>query len=333
MAWGEYKHHDHWSWSNLGNAFLCAVAAFPALLLTSWHFKDCFGSADGGLVLCSSRLTSSPILTANLIYFLNVSVGFWVVGLVQRSFWLIDPYWTIIPVLVAYFYRLHPMSIVSQGLNSSPRPNVVLALIWIWGARLTHSYFRREGWKFGEREDWRYSKLARENPKSWWMLSFFAVGLAQQPMLLGVTLPVSTVNFVDIPWSVFDTLSTMLCLTGVAIAFVADNQLFEYTKQRKGNMERKSSESLLRSGLWKYSRHPNYFGEQLFWWSLALFSIQLGHWWNVVGTIINSIVLAVVTVMTEQRMLQSWKGPRAALYKKYQKTTSMWVPLLNSWER
>lgn len=331
MAWGEYKYHNHWSLLNLGNALLCVLAACPSLIFTSWLFEDCFPMPDHASSVCSSRLTSSPVLTVNFLYFCNVCIGFWVVGLIQRSFWLIDPYWTIIPILVAYFYRMHPMSTVSKGLNSSLRPHVVLVLIWMWALRLTHSYFRRENWKFGEREDWRYSKLAHENPRSWWVLSFFAVGLAQQPMLVGITLPLYTVNFVDKPWGALDSLSTVLCLTGIGIAWIADNQLFEFMQQKKGKTKQESSLELLRSGLWKYSRHPNYFGEQLFWWSLVLFSIHLGHWWDGIGATINSIVLAVVTIMTEERMLLGWKRDRAALYRKYQRTTSVWIPLPNTW--
>ena len=60
---------------------------------------------------------------------------------------------------------------------------------------------------------------------------------------------------------------------------------------------------LLNSGLWHYSRHPNYFGEQLWWWSYALFAAGLGQWYMSAGTFINSIVLATVTVMTETKML------------------------------
>ena len=108
-------------------------------------------------------------MVVNALFFLNVCVGFWVVGLLQRSFWLIDPYWSIIPPLIAHFYRFHASSTAAV----SARGDLMMFIVWIWSVRLTHSYFRREEWKFGEREDWRYYKMATvDYPKSWPIMSF-----------------------------------------------------------------------------------------------------------------------------------------------------------------
>ena len=76
----------------------------------------------------------------------------------------------------------------------------------------------------------------------------------------------------------------------------------------------------------RYSRHPNYFGEQLWWWSFGLFAGRLGGWWALCGTAFNSLVLASVTVMTEQRMLTNWSAERAGLYREYMRKTSPCVP-------
>ena len=122
----------------------------------------------------------SPIVFVNVLFFLNVSVGFWIIGLVQGNFWLIDPYWTFIPPLIGHFYLSHPLAVHP----STARGMVAIALVWIWSIRLTHNYvksfpspclendappqFRREGWRCGAREDWRYTKMAREHPSAWW---------------------------------------------------------------------------------------------------------------------------------------------------------------------
>ena len=142
--------------------------------------------------------TLLKVLAVNVMFFVNVSVGFWLVGLAQGSMWLIDPYWTLLPPLIGHFYLAHPLpSGVSLGVktdtsDTQPPParfTAGLCLVWAWAIRLTHSYFRREEWKFGQREDWRYTKMQRDFPRCWPFISFFAVGLAQQPLLCGISWP------------------------------------------------------------------------------------------------------------------------------------------------
>jgi steroid 5-alpha reductase family enzyme len=71
---------------------------------------------------------------------------------------------------------------------------------------------------------------------------------------------------------------------------------------------------------------PHSFGEQLWWWSFGLFAVGLGEWRVLWGTAFNSLILATVTVMTEQRMLTRWAPERAALYREYMRTTSPCIP-------
>jgi len=224
--------------------------------------------------------------------------------------------------LVGHLYQLHP-----RATYDPVRSTLVLALLWLWSARLTHSYFRREEWKFGQREDWRYTQMARDYPRLWPLLSFFAVGLAQQPMLLGITLPAYTVHSVAQPFGAWDVLWTALCVAGLLTARAADNELYAFMNANEQRVAKGQPRVLLlETGLWFYSRHPNYFGEQLWWWALAGFAASLGQWYMVAGTAFNSIVLATVTVMTENRMLTRWTAERAELYRQYMRTTSPCIP-------
>ena len=153
---------------NHGNPVLYRV--HPSL--SSFRFPRILSSAT-----CNTVTQWDPFAVVNVLFFLNVCVGFWVVGLLQRSFWLIDPYWSIIPPLIAHFYRLHSSSL-SAAVPA--RGDLMLVMVWIWSIRLTHSYFRREEWKFGEREDWRYYKMATvDYPRSWPIMSFLLVGVCQ----------------------------------------------------------------------------------------------------------------------------------------------------------
>lgn len=142
---------------------------------------------------------------------------------------------------------------------------------------------------------------------------------------MGVCLPFYVVHSVDKELSIWDLVAALVCLTGVAVAYFADTQLHEFVSS---NARRKEvGEALvpnLDSGLWYYSRHPNYFGEQLWWWGLGMFAWNLGCGWACVGALINSCVLGYVTILVEEKMVK--QEYRAEAYRQYQQTTSVLVP-------
>ena len=260
-----------------------------------------------------------PVAMVNALFFINVCVIFWIISLVQRSTWLIDPYWTIIPILIAHFYATHPLA------EADPiRSELVLAIVWIWGVRLTVNYFRRERWRFGVREDWRYADMRRKQ-SHFWLSSLVSVYLVQQLMLVGLTLPLWAIHAHDDPFTWPDVVFAAAALAGILIARAADRQLYAFMKENRAReaVGRPRIE-VLDTGIWRYSRHPNYFGEQLFWWALAGWGMWLGEPWVVVGTAFNSVILAVVTVMTERRIMSRVR--RREAYGAYQQRTSVWIP-------
>ncbi len=281
-VWGEYVPHAHCSRKNITNALLCLLALSPSFIATWVCYTRCPPEATATLPFATAAEAACgiamgcPLAFANILFFVNVSVLFWLIGLVQRSFWLIDPYWTLIPPLLGHMYQLHPNARFNEA-----RSALALALLWVWCARLTHSYFRREEWKFGQREDWRYTKMARDLPRSWWLVSFFAVGVAQQPMLIGLTLPAYSAHFVAAPLGWFDAAALAGAVAGLCTAGMADNQLRRYMLANERLAAAGApKQKLLQTGLWRFSRHPNYFGEQLFWWSYSVLAIGLGQWYR-----------------------------------------------------
>ncbi|CAK0881750.1 unnamed protein product [Prorocentrum cordatum] len=322
---GGYRPHDHLSGKNLTNALLCSVAVMPSILFVRVYLFAASDCNSPAAVSTTARcyLFERPFVAVNVMFFVNVSVGFWLIGWVQKSMWLIDPYWTLLPPMIALYYMAWSRE-AAQGqptdIDYPARAYVALALIFLWAARLTWNYFRRENWKFGEREDWRYTKMQRDYPRMWFVLSFFAVGLAQQPMLVGISWPLRyllvAVAHEDggadahalLRLTAADVLWAGVCLSGIAIAFFADNQLRAYMLENE--RRRQAGEAvapLLDTGLWRYSRHPNYLGEQVYWWGLAGWGVlgmsgpaaTAAPWYVASGTAINSVVLAAVTMMTE----------------------------------
>jgi steroid 5-alpha reductase family enzyme len=109
--------------------------------------------------------------------------------IVSSTLQLIDLYWTVIPVMLLHYYRGHPASVVD-----AVRSAIAVGLTWVWSARLTHNYLRREGWEFGKREDWRFNEMRGQYGKTWWWMSFFAVYLSQQVMILSTEFAVCLKN-------------------------------------------------------------------------------------------------------------------------------------------
>jgi len=263
-----------------------------------------------------------PLLTVNAVLFVCMDVAFWIANLVQNSTWLIDPYWTIIPLMIGQFYWSHPFA------NGHPiRAWAVMILLWVWSARLTFNYFRRENWSFGAREDWRFAELRRKFPGSWWWSSFFLAYVSQHLFLFGITLPLYPAFADPTPqhMGVTDWACLALSVFGVALAERADTVLRDFmlaNERREAQGQQKVL--LLKEGPWKYSRHPNYVGEQLQWWGLALLAVHQGHSWMALGAFLNSVCLGVATQMVEQRMLR--QENRREVYKQYQREVDCWIP-------
>lgn len=123
-------------------------------------------------------------------------------------------------------------------------------------------------------------------------MSFWAVGVAQQFMLVPLVYPMYTITLASggVEWTIVDSIATGGSLLGIGIACVADNQLYSYC-----NRSKKEKPPVLSEGLWSLSRHPNYVGEQIWWWSFALFAVARSDYLALIGAFINSCVLVHVT--------------------------------------
>lgn len=155
-----------------------------------------------------------------------------------------------------------------------------------------------------------------------------------QILLATLSLPFYAIHSVNQPLSIVDFVATVLCSSGILIAYYADTQLHNFVT-RNNNLKYvgKTIVPVLDKGLWYYSRHPNYLGEQLWWWGIALYAWNIGYRWALIGTIGNTLCLAYVTKLVEEKMLK--QKHRTEAYIRYQKTTSVWIPWFkasDSWD-
>lgn len=321
-------------------ALLCAVTA-PWAYGIWYHAARCPAARAGevpppladtvaALDFCGAVGGARDPLVAVNVYFGAVVCGLiWAVSVAIGSTWLIDPLWTVIPLLVNYTYALNPLA---GGAAGSPRAMLAEGILLVWSARLTHSYFRRERWNFGAREDWRFDKFRREYPSHWWWMQLFVCFASQQIFLVGITAPLYTLYYGGAwrpPIGPLDGLAAVVALSGVALAGFADTQLHAFvTRNERLDAAGLPRVQILDTGVWAYSRRPNYVGEQMMWWGFALLGLPgagFGNAWVLLGTAVNSACLFSVTRMVEERMRA--RPERRAAFERYAERTPMWIGL------
>lgn len=319
---------NHSMQKDIVGAIMVVVVALPAVLPYLYFLDRCSikGKAvtDFDKQLCEFGL-HHPVWFVNVLMFLSVDVAMWLYSVVIGSTWVIDPYWTIIPVMIGHFFLHHPLAVVSM------RSLFVLFLVYVWAVRLTYNYFRREEWHFGVREDWRYAEM-REHPllkNHWWWLSFFAGFVIQHIMLFLASSPLWAIFFdgYNKPLGLVDFIGFVVVLTGITFELLADSELRDFMVENESRARNGEEKILiLNSGVWYYSRHPNYFGEQTFWWGIFVFGFNVGHPETGIGALIISLLFFGASLrLVEGRMLRNEK--RRELFKEYQRTTSAFLPL------
>ncbi len=207
------------------------------------------------------------------------------------------------------------VSLAAGGVWSQ-RGMLVSAMVLLWGARLAvHIHMRDRG----KGEDRRYRKWRKEWGRWFLLRSFLQIFLLQGMLLVLVALPVIFINQgAPTPFSWLDALGVGLWLFGFGFEAIADLQLLRFTRNPANRGH------LLTRGLWRYSRHPNYFGEVTLWWGLWLLALPLpGGAWTVLGPVTITLLILQVSGIP---MLESHYAGRAD-FADYKRSTSPFFPL------
>ncbi|MFW9972430.1 MAG: DUF1295 domain-containing protein [Candidatus Odinarchaeota archaeon] len=224
-----------------------------------------------------------------------------------------DPYWSVAPLIITLYYLIFP----SVRKYSDIRSIIVSILIFIWSIRLTFNWLRQ--WQGLRHEDWRYKNYRQKMGGNFWIMNL--IGLQLMPTILVYLGSISLYPILSLhgeSLEFIDIIATFLTTIAVLIETMADQQLYQFKKNRENSQE------IIKNGLWKYSRHPNYFGEILFWWGLYLFAIatDLSFYWAVIGPISITILFNTVSIpLMEQRNLL-----RKPDYLNYKKRVSRLIP-------
>lgn len=191
--------------------------------------------------------------------------------------------------------------------------HLALALVALWGVRLFISITLRN---WGKNEDYRYKQLGELGTAKFWLRTYLSVFLLQGALMIAISTPVIAImasqNQID---TQMYRLGALVWMFGIAFEAIADVQLRKFLRGGK--------KGVMNTGLWRYSRHPNYFGEITAWWGAAIVAFSVGQWWGIIGSLIITILLTKVTgvPLLEKRFAKNKE------YQAYAKETSILIPL------
>lgn len=231
----------------------------------------------------------------------------WLLSLVRNDVSHVDSLWSLMFLLIAAgYYWLTG----AQGVRSS----LVLMLVAIWAVRLSVFITVRN---HGEPEDHRYQTIRENNEPGFRFKSLYIVFGFQALLAWVIAMPLAAAMTSGPALGWLDMLALLFWLIGFSFETVGDSQLARF--KADPNNEGK----VMDSGLWRYTRHPNYFGEFSLWWGYFLFAVAAGGWWTLLSPLLMSFLLLKVSgvVMLEKTITQ-----RRPEYANYIKRTNAFFP-------
>ena len=244
-----------------------------------------------------------------LLIILGLMTVLWLVSLALRNSSIVDIFWgTGLVVANWIFFFLAP-----EG--AAPRKWLISALVTLWGLRLS-LYILWRNWR--KPEDFRYQKWRRESGSIWWWKSWFQVFLLQGLLLWLISAPLLAAHQGAAPagLTALDYLGAAVWIVGFFFESAGDLQLarFKADPRNKGK--------LMDRGVWRYTRHPNYFGDAAQWWGFYLIALAAGGWWTIFSPILMTLLLLRVSgVALLEKTLETRPG-----YKEYAQRTSAFIP-------
>ncbi len=257
------------------------------------HPSSLWAAAGGGLLIC-----------------VLIALPTWLISLPLRDASVADRVWSVFITAPALWYVWR--------LGADARTLVMAAITLAWAVRLG-VYITVRNWGHGE--DRRYREMRERNQPGFAFKSFYLVFLLQAVLGWMVSLPfLAAAGLERSDWGPLDTLGAVVAAVGVLMEAVADAQLARFRRvPRQGDR-------VLDTGLWRYSRHPNYFGECCLWWGVGLMALSgagLSGLWALVSPLLMTVLLLKVSGVS---LLEKDIGERRPAYRDYIARTSAFIP-------
>ncbi|MBH1941808.1 DUF1295 domain-containing protein [Mobilitalea sibirica] len=266
-------------------------------VIATWIGVTVYIHIDGALWL--------RVLVADVVATLFV----WIISLLFQNASIYDPYWSVQPMVILTLFMVHSRN---YGVGAI----LIYAIIMFWGIRLTSNWaYTFQGFR---RQDWRYDLIKERTGRLYQIVNLLGIQLMPTFIVYLCILP--TIYYIELR-STFHAVSLIglsISALGTCIQMIADLQLHTF---RNRNVVRSK---IIRTGLWRYSRHPNYLGEILMWWGVYL-TILPNHnelWYLSLGAIMNTLLFRFISIPMAEKHLAAYKEH----YEEYKKETRMLLP-------
>ncbi|WKK66648.1 DUF1295 domain-containing protein [Lutimonas zeaxanthinifaciens] len=234
----------------------------------------------------------------------------WLCSIYLNNVSIVDNFWGMGFVLVVWI-------LASQSDALYTRDYLLILLVTLWGTRLSVYLMQRN---YGKKEDYRYQEFReRYGRERYWWFSYFQVFLLQGALILIISLPFYGIfkKTVSDELNFIDYLGILIWVIGFVFESVGDYQLASFKKDPNNKGK------LLTSGLWRYTRHPNYFGDAAVWWGYGLIAIASGAYWYSLGALLMTYLILKISGVSLLEKSLSVKKPG---YEDYMNSTNSFIP-------
>lgn len=217
-----------------------------------------------------------------------------------------DPYWSVQPIVI--------IALLAIGREITVLGIFMICAISLWGVRLTLNWAYT--FKGLCHQDWRYTMLRETTKKFYPIINFVGIHMVPTLIVYACTLPTAYVIVNHIEGDAFSILPLLLCLLAASLQAISDIQMHVYRKNK--------TTPFIRTGLWKYSRHPNYLGEILMWWGIGISLVVAmpSQWYLLLGALANTVLFLSVSIPMADKRQSKKEG-----FFEYKAQTRMLLPI------
>lgn len=238
------------------------------------------------------------------------TIVIWVFSLLLDNASVYDPYWSVQPVVIL------PMAAVWRG-SYQLTSLILCSLVIIWGVRLTINWAKT--FHNLQDQDWRYDLIKERTGKFYPLVNLLGIQLMPTLVVFACILPAVQAIMNKPPFTAWAIPGMSVCLLGIGLETIADHQMHIFRLQQP------IRKSIIQTGLWKHSRHPNYLGEILMWWGIYLICVvsNPSGWFLALGAVLNTALFFFISIPMAEKRLAAYKDG----FAEYKKRTRMLLPV------